>query len=49
MAIRVMQETKRPLTLIGMREFTMWRAWFVVEGATTRIQMMQVQRKRRRR
>lgn len=49
MAMRVMQETKRPLTLIGHREFTMWRAWFIVEGAISRIQMMQVTRKQRRR
>lgn len=48
-AMRVQIETKRPLTLIGSREYTRWRAWFVVEFAQALIREQQNERKRRRR
>ncbi len=47
-AMRVQRETMRPLHLIGHREYTRWRAWFLVEAATQQIREIQMERRRRR-
>lgn len=46
--MRVQRETMRPLHLIGHREYTRWRAWFIVEAATQQIRELQFERRRRR-